>query len=115
LQAEDITPDEASLLRSALADYCQAEGSAAHRRIALAALAKEGRPELQARLATELHLTLQAYRVLSGDLFQLLLALEDIGESVYPEGQRSRSFDAVQTNVEAAETYLRRKGTLVPY
>ena len=75
-----ITAEEAGLLRQALADYCQAEGAAAHRRTALATLAKEGRPELQAQLEKELHLALQAHRVLSGDLFQLLLALEDVGE-----------------------------------
>jgi hypothetical protein len=115
LQAENITPEEAGLLRQALADYCQAEGSAAHRRMALVTIAKEGRSELQAQLQTELHLTLQAHRVLSGDLFQLLLALEDIGESVFPNELRSRGIDAVQANVDVAAAYLRLKGTLVPY
>jgi hypothetical protein len=115
LQAEDITAEEAGLLRQALADYCQAEGSAAHRRTALATLAKERRPELQAQLEKELHLVLQVHRVLSGDLFQLLLALEDVGESVFPKELRSRGIDAVQANVDVAAAYLRRKGTLVPY
>ena len=115
LEAEHISHDEAARLRQALADYCEREKSAPHRRAALATLAKEGRPQLQSQLARELHLTLEAHRSLSGDLFQLLLALEDVGESVFSKEQHSRSIEDVRTNVEAAAAYLRRHGLLVPY
>jgi hypothetical protein len=114
LQAEHISGEEASRLRQALADYCERERSGAHRRAALATLAKEGRPDLRAQLVTELHLTLEAHRVLSADLFQLLLALEDIGEDVYPKEKRSRSLTDVRTNADAAVAYLQRHGFVVP-
>jgi len=115
LQAEHISAEEASRLRQALADYCERETSASHRRAALTTLAKQGRPDLRSQLTTELHLTLEAHRVLSGDPFQLLVALEDVGEHVFPKEQHSRSIDEVRTNVHAAAAYLRQHGLVVPY
>ena len=115
LEAEDVTPDEANELRHALQQYCERETSAPHRRMGLSALAKQGEQYVVDDLARELHILLEAQTGLNRDLYQLLLALENVGEQVYPEGERGSSVTEVQRNTDAARAYLARRGTMVPY
>jgi hypothetical protein len=115
LVAENISQEETLRLREALAAYCARELSAPDRRRGLVTLAREGQPKLVKELVPELHLVLEAHRVLSNELFQLLLALENVGEKVYPDGVSSRSLDKVQANADAASAYLLARGIAVPY
>jgi hypothetical protein len=114
LEAEQIDSDDASRLREALAAYCSREPDASGRRHALSTLSKNGDASIKKDLVRELHLALEAHRVLSAQLFQVLLALENVGEHVYPGELASRGINAVQVNVEAAERYLLDHGIAVP-
>jgi hypothetical protein len=115
LQAEESTSDEVVRLREALAAYSRTESDASARRTALSILAKEGSPELREQLVAELHDCLTTHRIVSREIFQLILALEDVGESVFSSGLRSRSLAAVETNVNAASDYLGKQGIQVPW
>ena len=115
LQQEEITAEDAVRLRDALTVYYTSESDVSARRTAVSILAKEGRPELREQLVAELRNLLTEHRVLSRELFQLLLGLEDIGESVYPQGVRVREVTAVDINVKAASDYLVKQGILVPW
>jgi hypothetical protein len=115
VEQEEIAPNEISDLKIALADYYENEKSAWHRRRALTILAMErvGHPDLRTQLVSELHLALQAYRVVSVELSELLLALDDIGElgNVDLPGTPLEH----QRNAELAAAFLRGQGIVVPF
>jgi hypothetical protein len=115
LQSEEISVEDAARLRDALFAYYRNERDASARCTALSILAKEGQPELRDSLVSELHDVVRALRVAGRGLFQLLIALEDVGERVFPQEQRSRSLAALERNLGAADQYLEKHGTSVPW
>ena len=114
LEEERITSAEANELRRALADYCASETSGSHRRFALANLARTSGYDLRKQIAAELHICLEVQRVIGWDIFQLLLALEELGEQIFPPEKTSRSLTDLEENVEMASDYLQRVGINVP-
>jgi len=61
-----------------------------------------------------LHICLEVQRVIGWDIFQLLLALEELGEQIFPPEKTSRSLTDLEENVEMASDYLQRVGINVP-
>lgn len=115
LAQEAMTPEEAALLRAALVAYSESEGDGSSRVAALSILAREGRPELRDRLVNELQRLLTSYRVVAREMFQVLLALEDVGDRPFPQHVMSRRLTAVEENASAASSYLQARGLLVPW
>ena len=117
LQDEEIDSEGAGRLREALAQYCEKAVNSAGRRAGLCTLSERGGqdPELKKALVSELHLALEAHRVLSADICSILGALEKLGEKVYPDSRRHGGITEVQENVDAANADLLANGIAIPY
>lgn len=115
LDERGVTSEEGGRLREALVRYYVATSDEPTRRECLRILARHGGGELKEDLLHQLHLLFEIHRSVAGDLSQILLALEDIGECVYPAHQQSHGLPDVQANVEAADQYLRNHGFKIPY
>lgn len=113
-ELDDVEPtdDEYVALRTALLGLLERGEIGSTYRSALVALSRVGDTD-QERLRRQAHLLLQIIRTGATELLQVLLALEDSGEQVYPE-MGNRSIDHIDENVAAAAAYLRRLGTIVP-
>jgi len=112
---EKPTNAEISSLIAGLADYYETESLASKRREAVRVLACDTEIDVKDKLVRELHLALSVHRQISGDLYQLLFALERSGERVYDEDKSGRCIGEVQENVDAAANYLLGHGIRVPY
>jgi len=114
LERSGVSAEQAAALREALASYYSRSDSDLARRECLTILAQSGDRGLRDDLLRELQLHFEVHRAVSGGLYQLLLALQDIGERPFPPNSRSTSIDYVQQNVEAAEAFLALHGYRTP-
>jgi hypothetical protein len=115
LAHEDLSDAEVHRLRAALAAFYERPShSGTDRRFALWTLAKDPASDVVPALIRELHFLLEAHRIIDGDMFQVLLALRDHGEPVYPPEKRSFGLLDIQENVHSAEQYLLSRGHRIP-
>lgn len=115
LDDRGVTAEEGGRLREALVAYYSRIGDEPTRRECLRILARHGGPELKDDLIRQLHLIFEVHRSIANDLYQIIVALENIGEKVYPSHQSSNSVREVQANVDAADRYLREHGFNIPF
>ena len=114
LERSGVSAEQAAALREALASYYSRAESEFARGECLSILAQSGDRGLRDDLLRELHLHFEIHRAVSGGLYQLLLALQDIGERPFAPNISSTSIDHVQQNVEAAEEFLALHGYRTP-
>ena len=114
LERSGVSAEQATALREALASYYSRSDSDLARRECLTILAQSGDRGLRDDLLRELQLHFEIHRAVSSGLYQLLLALQDIGERPFPPNTSSTSIDYVQQNVEAAEAFLALHGYRTP-
>jgi len=114
IDSEDISTEEALELREVLLDaYHRASTKTDSRRL-LDCLAAADQKSIKDDLVEELHLALEVHRAASALLWAALRGLEDVGEDVFEPSEHTLGLDQVETNIRAAERYLRKRGILVP-
>jgi len=58
---------------------------------------------------------LEILKAVNGILYTALTALNDLGEPVFEESQRSRSITEIEQTVESTSRYLHQRGISVPW
>jgi len=109
---EKVSAQEAQALKTALLNLYQRQPKNFARGTVLWALGKSHDVTLKDFFVQETHTLAEAVTEANGTLFQVLIALEGIGEPVFEE---TRSIDEIAINLEQARKYLAQYGIVIPW